>query len=78
MIAEVTQRIRIETDSYAEVGAVLDSIDKHTAAVLADRGLNGKCDFVSFNTHPCKAMAFDEPPMSQPMEQISNYHEGAM
>lgn len=59
MRVDFSIRVVMDAGSYTEVGNVMDEIAAKIRAVsiIAEQKL--RFDFVSFNTHPCKAALMD-------------------
>jgi hypothetical protein len=66
MRADFSIRVVMDAQSYSEIGNVMDEIAAklRAVAIIAEQKL--RFDFVSFNTHPCKAAQ---------MEQLAYHNE---
>jgi len=51
--ADVQMQLVIDSDSYGDVGIVMDKIARAVRREIGD--MPARFDFIGFNTHPCKA-----------------------
>lgn len=77
---DISMRIRIDAESYQHVGGLMDEIQAHVSKVLKSGHTleHGKADFVSFNTNPCKAAAFDQGMYPPDVPQLHQRGQGEM
>jgi hypothetical protein len=58
---EVGMRLVVDTESYRNLGGVMDAIEETVRKELADAGVtHAAFDFTSFNTMPCKAIQMSQ------------------
>lgn len=57
--ADIQMRLIVDVDSYEKAGRIMDAVDAAMRTVLEPYP-QARFDFVSFQTHPCKALLMDE------------------
>lgn len=56
--ADIGMRLVVDAKGYTEIGILMDAIGGAVNKAL--KGEPAAFDFVSFNTHPCKAIQMDD------------------
>lgn len=61
-IADIGMRLIVGAETYEEIGAIMDVVDRAVTHALGEKRLreNAAFDFTHFNTRPCKSAQLEQ------------------